>query len=71
MHDRTWNEYRKTYGHQPKGQKNGFHDDSSKYTETQPYRAALYLRKKSWSSISTKTDRDELIKGMEHYCDPK
>lgn len=69
MHDRTWNEYRKTYGHQPKGQKNGFHDDSSKYTETQPYRAALYLRKKLVIYFH-KNSRDELIKGMEHYCDP-
>lgn len=55
--DRTWNEYRKTYGHQPKGQKNGFHDDSSKYTETQPYRAALYLRKKAGHLFPQKQPR--------------
>ena len=46
-----------TYGHQPKGQKNGFHDDSSKYTETQPYRAALYLRKKAGHLFPQKQPR--------------
>lgn len=47
----------KLIGHQPKGQKNGFHDDSSKYTETQPYRAALYLRKKAGHLFPQKQPR--------------
>ena len=41
----------------PRVKTNGFHDDSSKYTETQPYRAALYLRKKAGHLFPQKQPR--------------